>query len=209
MPGERRLLLTGFEPWSTHPSNPAQQLAERLDGWAAADLRVHSLVLPVTRTGAPAAVRAALRELRPDAVLHLGLAASRTALTVERWAHNEADFVVPDNAGAQPRGEPLREDGRWQRASTLHVASAVRALAAAEVPAAPSDTAGRFVCNAVLYATLDWASEQRYGGAVGFVHLPAAVTVSLLAQERALERLLRALAVQLAAQGCAASSSLR
>jgi pyroglutamyl-peptidase len=70
----------------------------------------------------------------------------------------------------------------------------VRALQASGAPAAPSDSAGTYVCNAVLYGTLDWAATARHTGPVGFVHLPTADTVSLADQERALERLLRLLA---------------
>lgn len=190
----RRLLLTGFAPWAEHEENPAQRLAERLDGWCDGDLRVAGLVLPVAHVAASAAVAAALRELRPRAVLHLGLAAGRPALTVERWAHNVADFVIPDTAGAQPRGEPLREGGAPRLAAPLDVDAAVGALQAAGVPAAPSDSAGAYVCNAILYRTFDWAASVRHAGPAGFVHLPAAETVSLADQERALERLLRLLA---------------
>jgi pyroglutamyl-peptidase len=194
MAGERRVLLTGFEPWAHHTHNPAQWLAQRLDGWRHGELRVASLVLPVAHRAAPAAVAAALRDLRPSAVVHLGLAANRPALTVERWAHNLADFVVPDNAGAQPRGEPLREAGPQRHAASLNVAAAVAALQAAGVPVSPSDTAGAYVCNAVLYSTLDWAAAQQYDGSVGFLHLPAPETLALAEQERALEHLLRVLA---------------
>jgi pyroglutamyl-peptidase len=190
---ERRILLTGFEPWADHAQNPAQWLAQRLDGWRHRDARVASLVLPVAHRAAPAAVVAALRDLRPAAVLHLGLAAGRPAITVERWAHNLADYVVPDNAGAQPRGEPLREAGAARLACSLGVEQAVAALAAAGAPAAASDTAGTYVCNAVLYATLDWAAAERYTGGVGFIHVPALETVALADQERALEGLLRLL----------------
>ncbi|HLI25469.1 MAG TPA: hypothetical protein VKZ60_00275 [Chloroflexota bacterium] len=191
MDAERRLLLTGFEPWAAHAANPAAALATRLDGWRHRGWRVYGVVLPVALAAAPAELAAAWRDLRPHAVLHLGLAASRTALTVERWAHNVADFPVPDNRGAQPRGEPLAEDGPARLAATLPVGAAVRALAAAGVPAAPSDTAGQFVCNAVLYAALRRAAAARCAGPVGFVHLPGPQALPLAAQERALERLLR------------------
>ena len=193
MPTERRLLLTGFAPWADNAENPAQWLAERLDGWRAGDLHVAGLVLPVAHVAAGATVAAALRDLRPSAVLHLGLAAGRPGLTVERWAHNVADFVIPDTAGAQPRDEPLREGRPERLAAVLDVAAAVRALDAGDAPAAASDSAGTYVCNALLYRTLDWAANERYAGPVGFVHLPTADTVSLAAQERALERLLRLL----------------
>jgi pyroglutamyl-peptidase len=70
----------------------------------------------------------------------------------------------------------------------------VAALRSAGAPAAPSDTAGRFVCNAVLYHSLTGAADARYAGPLGFVHLPGEETLALADQERALERLLRLLA---------------
>ncbi|MBX5493099.1 MAG: pyroglutamyl-peptidase I [Chloroflexi bacterium] len=191
MDAERRLLLTGFEPWADHAANPAEVLARRLDGWRHRGWRVCGVVLPVALDAGPAVLTAARRDLRPHAVLHLGLAASRPGLTVERWAHNVADFPLPDNRGAQPRGEPLAEDGPTRLAATLPVAAAVHALAAAGVPATPSASAGQFVCNAVLYASLRWAAAARFAGPVGFVHLPSPQTLALDTQERALERLLR------------------
>jgi pyroglutamyl-peptidase len=189
--GERRLLLTGFVPWADHALNPAEWLAERLDGWRDGAVRVHGLVLPVAAGPASAAVAAARRDLRPSAVLHLGLAAGRPALTVERWAHNHADFAIPDQAGAQPRGAPVREDGPPRLPGSLDVPAAVAALRAAGVPAEASEHAGSFVCNAVLYATLIDLARASAPGPMGFVHLPAADTLALADQERALERLLR------------------
>ncbi len=196
MPDERRLLLTGFEPWADHPANPAQQLAAWFDGWRHGDTRVAGLVLPVARRAAAATVAAALRDLRPSAVLHLGLAAGRAGLTVERWAHNWADFSIPDNAGDRPQGEPLSEAGPPRLATTLPVAQAVAALQHAGVPAAPSASAGTFVCNALLYGTLAWATAHGYAGPVGFIHLPAPAAVALSDQARALEHLLRLLAAR-------------
>jgi pyroglutamyl-peptidase len=188
--GERRVLVTGFEPWADHALNPAQWVAQQLDGWRDRDVRAISLVLPVALGAANATVAAALRDLRPAAVLHLGLAAGRPAITVERWAHNRADFVIPDNAGAQPRDEALREDGPGRLPGSLATPTAVRALRAAGVAATPSSFAGAFVCNAVLYGTLDWAARHAHTGPVGFVHLPSATTLPLADQARALERLL-------------------
>ncbi|HEY7067667.1 MAG TPA: pyroglutamyl-peptidase I [Chloroflexota bacterium] len=194
MQAERRVLLTGFEPWANILENPALILAERLHGWRWGGLRVAALVLPVAHVAASARVAAALRDLRPSAVLHLGLAAGRPALTIERWAHNLLDFIEPDTAGAQPRQQPLRADGPPRLAATLDVDAAVRTLQAARVPAAASDDAGAYVCNAVLYGTLAWAAAEGYSGPVGFVHLPTAEAVSLADQERALRRLIRLLA---------------
>ena len=66
MAPEQRVLVTGFEPWADHALNPAQRLAERLDGWRHRDLRAVGLVLPVAQGAANATVLAALRDLRPS-----------------------------------------------------------------------------------------------------------------------------------------------
>jgi len=191
---ERRILLTGFEPWADHALNPTQRLAERLDGWHAGDVRAVGLVLPVAARAANATVEAALRDLRPTVVVHLGLAAGRPAITVERWAHNLADYPMPDTSGAQPQGECLSEAGSWRHAASLDVAAAVQALRAGGAPAEASSSAGAFVCNAVFYATLDWTAAQRHDAPVGFVHLPDVADLTLADQERALDHLLRHLA---------------
>jgi len=191
---ERRILLTGFVPWADHALNPAQRLAERLDGWQAGDVRAVGLVLPVAARPANATIQAAVRDLRPSVVVHLGLAAGRPAITVERWAYNVADYPMPDTAGAQPQGERLSEAGPWRHATSLDVPMAVQALRDGGAPAEVSSNAGAFVCNGVLYGTLDWAAAQRDAASVGFVHLPDVSTLALADQERALDHLLRYLA---------------
>ena len=67
---ERRVLVTGFEPWAHHACNPAQALAEGVDGWRHGDLVATGLVLPVARDAGRAAALAAIRDLRPSVVVN-------------------------------------------------------------------------------------------------------------------------------------------
>ena len=46
----------------------------------------------------------------------------------------------------------------------------VTRLAERGIPAAPSFSAGTYVCNSILYAALAWGVE--HGVPAGFVHLP-------------------------------------
>src|SRR5439155_19863711 len=107
----RTILVTGFEPFTPHKINPTEELARALDGVRVRDTLVHAAVLPVHHADAAPRVRALLAERRPFAVLHLGLAAGRARLALERVAVNMMDYAVHDNAGCQMTDEPCQPGG--------------------------------------------------------------------------------------------------
>ena len=68
----RTLLLTFFGPFPGVPVNPTVALAagvQRLLAQMRPDLRVVARELPVSYNGSSAALRAALQEVRPDALI--------------------------------------------------------------------------------------------------------------------------------------------
>ncbi|MFT3889106.1 MAG: hypothetical protein QM713_13210 [Arachnia sp.] len=162
-----RVLVTGFEPFGGDDANAS---ADAVRALAAADaipgVELVTAILPVSFARAPAALAAAVESTRPDAVLSVGEAGGRTAVTPERFAANERVARIPDNDGARPAG-PI-DDGPELLAGGLDVDAAVAACRAAGVAAEPSDDAGRFVCNAVFRAALTC-----FDGPAGFVHVPA------------------------------------
>ena len=99
-------------------------------------------------------VRVALRRHRPQAVLCLGLAGSRSAISLERVAINLCDARIADNAGARPAGTPVVAGGPAAHFSRLPVKALVQRLQAAGLPAELSLSAGSFVCNQVMYGLL-------------------------------------------------------
>ena len=108
----KRLLITGFAPFGGDKINPAwqavQALPETVGQWELVKREV-----PVTFRGAPAALFEAMDECEPDAVLMIGLAASRGAVTPERQGVNEMVARIPDNEGNQPQNEPnQRQNGQ-------------------------------------------------------------------------------------------------
>jgi pyroglutamyl-peptidase len=56
--------------------------------------------------------------------------------------------------------------------STLPLAALRAAIVEAQVPAYISDTAGTYLCNQVLYATLHGIAARGWPTRAGFVHLP-------------------------------------
>ncbi len=163
-----RLIVTGFEPFGGGTVNPSweavRRLPEVLDGRQILRLRV-----PVVFGQAAETVLEAC-EPAPDAVLCVGQAGGRSAVTPEVIGINLREARIPDAAGFRPEGEPIDPDGPAAYFATLPVRAMVRAAAEAGVPAALSYTAGTYVCNDLLYTLL-----RRFDGTgtrVGFVHVP-------------------------------------
>lgn len=165
------ILVTAFEPFGGETRNGSQEalalLPDELSG-----ARIIKRVLPVAFGAASAALRLAVRAELPDAVLCLGQAGGRRALTVERVAVNLRDAAQPDNAGAQPADEPVISGAPTAFFSTLPIKRMVGAIRAAGLPAELSNSAGTFVCNEVMFTLLELQAREFPAARGGFLHLP-------------------------------------
>ena len=166
-----RILVTGFEPFGGEAVNPAWEAAaalpERIGG-----AEITALRIPTTFAGGAAAVTAAMDRLRPAAVVSLGQAGGRKAVTPERIAINLVDARIPDNAGEQPREQPIEAGGPDGCFSTLPVAAMAAAIREAGLPGEVSNTAGTYVCNQVMYRVLRHAAAAMPETRCGFIHVP-------------------------------------
>ena len=165
-----KILLTAFEPFGGEPVNPAWEAVQRAR--APEGVELVRLQVPTVFAEAGDLVCAAMERERPDLVLCVGQAAGRAALTPERVAINMMDASIPDNAGAQPQEEPIVPGGPAAYFATLPVKRIAAAIQAAGVPAAVSNSAGTFVCNALLYRVLHEAERCAPGLRAGFLHVP-------------------------------------
>jgi pyroglutamyl-peptidase len=166
------LLLTGFEPFGGHGANPSEEVAKALDGRAVGDAVVRSAVLPVDHAAAGPRVARLVDDLDPRAIVHLGLAAGRARLALERVAVNVMDFDTPDNTGYRARGEACVAGGPAAYFATLPLDAILEALRGEGVPAYISNTAGTYLCNQTLYGTLHRLAARPHPPAAGFIHLP-------------------------------------
>ncbi|MFC8731297.1 pyroglutamyl-peptidase I [Luteimicrobium sp. NPDC057192] len=166
------VLLTGFEPFGGAATNPSWDAADAVAAsWSGPGV-VHARRVPVTFADGPRAVLDAVAELRPDAVVMLGLHGGAHELRLERVAVNVADARIPDNAGAQPVDEPVVPGGPVGHWSTLPLRAALDAVREAGVPVALSPSAGTYVCNATFYAVQDALADGEGPRVSGFVHVP-------------------------------------
>jgi pyroglutamyl-peptidase len=172
-------LVTGFEPFGEHRTNSSWDALERLRERWPRDVATRRL--PVDHVEAHAALRRALDELEPTAVLCTGLAKGRV-FRIESCARLPAqlshllgagdaggvsDVAHPGDAAAA-RGPSLVR-GRWPWEEMR------RALEQSGVDVVESDDAGRYVCESTYWSLLTYApstSGRARPPFAGFLHVP-------------------------------------
>lgn len=165
-----KIVVTGFEPFGPWQRNPSGEVARHLDGSTIVDAEITGLVLPVSYKRAAAPLLAAIDEIQPDVVLNLGQGAA-VGVRVERSAVNRCTAPEGgDNDSYEPHGEPIVPGGPETYASTLPVNEIVDLLSNVKFNAAPSDSAGEFLCNYVMYTTLHHISTHQLPIRAGFIH---------------------------------------
>ncbi|GAA4005452.1 pyroglutamyl-peptidase I [Deinococcus rubellus] len=171
-----RILLTGFEAFGDHPSNPTLTALSAFGNQQIAGAQVFTQALPVNAASMPEVLAQVLKRVQPHAVLLTGLAAGRVQLSLERVALNVLDFRIPDNAGASFQDRELCSGGPDAYLSTLPLRAILSAWREAGVPGYVSDTAGLYLCNQAMYL-----ARHQLGPGVpcGFLHVPADETLAL------------------------------
>ncbi len=165
----KKLLITGFEPFGGEEINPSWEAVTRLP-MAINGYELTKLLIPVVFGESADTLIKTADEIGADAVLCIGQAGGRNAVTPELVAINLRNASIPDNSGNQPKDEPIIAGGETAYFSTLPVRKMADAITVAGVSAQVSYTAGAYVCNDVLYTLL-----ARYNGTktrVGFIHIP-------------------------------------
>ena len=167
-----RLLVTGFGPFPGAPENPTERLVRGLtdvpaEAFGASAL--HAVVLRTEYRSSWAELERLTADFAPDVVVHFGLSERIDAMHLECLGRNAVDTAKPDACGNAPISSHVVEGGPEALASTFPAEVILAALTDAGFPAALSDDAGAYVCNATLYRSLHAAPPTR---SVGFVHVP-------------------------------------
>src|SRR5216110_2572270 len=115
---DHTILVTGFEPFGAYSVNPSEGLAKAVDGRRFGACAARGAVLPVHHADAARQLEALLAETGPSVVVHLGLAAGRARVALERVAVNVMDYDEPDRAGFQASGGPIAASGSVAKYAT-------------------------------------------------------------------------------------------
>ena len=167
---EKRLLITGFDPFGGSAENPSWMAVSKLPE-KIGEFALQKCMLPTVFGEAAQRVLETAEQFAPHVILCIGVAAGRPAITPERIAINIRDAGIPDNMGNQPVDVPVVQDGPAAYFATVPVKTMVQAIQEAGIPGDISNTAGTFVCNDTFYLLL-----HHFAGTdtkVGFIHVPA------------------------------------
>jgi len=168
----KTLLVTGFEPFLSFTVNPTMKIVEELNGQQIGDFQIVGKTMSVDFKSSGNQLISLIKEIKPDAVISLGLAGGRSKITPERIAINVKDGEA-DNEGHAPRDEVIQPEGPAAYLSTLPIRSMVETLNELGYPAAISNTAGTYLCNNVMYEGLHYLNENNLNIPSGFIHIPA------------------------------------
>ena len=166
-----KVMVTGFDPFGGDEINPSWEAVRALPE-RVGTVEIIKCEIPTAFEGATREIRKKLDEIRPDALICVGLYGGSPSIRVERVAVNLQDARIPDNAGAQPRDRSIAPGGPAAYFATLPTRKMVERLTFAGIPAVLSYSAGTFVCNTLLYSALDHIARQDLHIPCGFLHVP-------------------------------------
>ena len=167
-----RVLVTGFGPYGKEKTNPTWEVAKLLDGKTIKGHKIRGVRFKVSAKEISRKLPELIDSLQPKLVLNLGLAPGRTDITVERVAVNIADFSIPDASGRKPVDAPITPTGPAAYFASIPVKKVVRALLSEGIPASVSNTAGTYLCNFIMYTSLNHLARNGLDARAGFVHVP-------------------------------------
>ncbi len=165
-----RILVTGFGPFPGVEHNVSGATARAIDGETVHGVTFVGEVVDVSWRRAWPTIAQLVDEVKPAALVMLGVATMRDTVQIERFAYNEADPERPDCDGLHCESTQLVEGGPdhlktglpWARLCTDGVE--------------PSDDGGRYLCNGVFYRAAHALGAEL---PVGFVHVPDVANAAL------------------------------
>ena len=165
----KTLLVTGFEPFGGEEINPSWQAVSMLP-CEIGEYKLFKLLLPVVFGEAAAIAIKTAMETSADAILCVGQAGGRSAVTPEFLGINVRYAKIPDNKGNVPKDEPIIPGGPAARFVTLPARKMTEAIITEGIAAEVSYSAGTYVCNDLIYTLLSHFEESETR--VGFIHIP-------------------------------------
>lgn len=165
----KKLLISGFMPFGGEDINPSWEAVKALPD-KIGEYELTKACLPVVFGEAYRTALRAAKEISADAILCIGQAGGRAAVTPELVGINLRHASIPDNEGNKPEDEPIAEGGARAYFSTLPVRKMSEAIKAAGIPSNLSYSAGAYVCNDLLYSLL--SAFENTETRVAFIHVP-------------------------------------
>jgi pyroglutamyl-peptidase len=169
------IILTGFGPFPGVPVNASWTLVRRLAPVAARAFpgyRVEAAELDTEWLRGPAQLVDLIERVQPTVALHFGVSRKATGFVIEMRGYN-AQSAVADACGLTPGPDCLAKGAPDMLTAQVPASLIAARLRRRGLPVEISRDAGRYLCNAALFHSLDIARQDRWPvRASGFIHLP-------------------------------------
>jgi len=165
----KNILITGFNPFGGENVNPSYEAVKLLED-SIKGVNIIKKEIPTEFFGAKKELISLIKEYKPDFVINVGQAGGRESISIEKQAFNLMDASIPDNAGFKPSNQKISDNGKDVLYSSLPIEQMKENLINYGIPCYISNSAGRYVCNYVMYCMLEEA--EKYNFKSGFVHVP-------------------------------------
>jgi pyroglutamyl-peptidase len=167
-----RVLVTGFGSFPGSRKNPTALLVHALGRHRARLARLgvelETAVLPVNYAEVARKLEELDETLKPDAILHFGLAARRKFFSIESRALNRLSLLHCDASGARASRRAIISGAPHAAKSTFPYRHIEAAFRREGLRGRLSIEAGDYVCNETLYLSLARSRAR----AIGFIHVP-------------------------------------
>ena len=167
-----KILITGFEPFGEAAQNASMEIVKQLPT-AIGDTEIETAILPVVFGTCVEQLLKTIENVKPDAVLCLGMAGGYPGMAIERYAFNLMNNVGrPDNGGNIYDNALIEAVGPAAYAARLPIHEIKARMLKAEVPSYLGDAIGAYVCNNLMYGLLHYIESQAPELLGGFIHVP-------------------------------------
>jgi pyroglutamyl-peptidase len=177
MPARPTIVLTGFGPFPGMAQNATAVLVPQLAAAAQTRFAAYDILSEVLATewrAAPETLTKLLAGRQAVLALHFGVSDNTDGFQVELIGRNVRGSQK-DAAGEAPATQCIVEDGPALLASTLPAEYILARLSKLKLPCRASINAGDYLCNALLYHSLNIARDMPQPFVAGFVHVPASL----------------------------------
>jgi pyroglutamyl-peptidase len=166
---QKKILLTGFGKFHRYDENPSQLIAHDLNQLNINNHQIHSCVLPVSFSNIEEHILDAIKQVKPDIIILLGLSFNRDYISLERRAQNLMKDRRKDNDGAvYDIAQKIDDDSQEDLWTSVDLVSLQEKLNNDhDLKIKTSTDAGTYVCNYGFYTCLNKTKIPNF-----FVHIP-------------------------------------
>lgn len=177
---EKKLVLTGFEPFGGSNVNPSEIIVKKFNDKIFSNhnqkLKIVGKIIPLEYSEINVKIENIIKSENPDFLLMLGQA-PRSAINIERVAINIASVEnTKYNCGSTPFEEKIVDNGPDSYFSTANIIKIRDLLYKNNISAKISNTAGTFGCNQIFYSAMHILHNRELKNGKNscgvFIHIP-------------------------------------